>query len=64
MIAEKLFIRTSVLLLLLTSGAKLLSATSSGHIVEYPDPLLGLSNRQNKILIRHSLAHLEGCTVQ
>lgn len=45
------FLRSIVALLLVTASAKLVSATSSAHLADYPDPLLGLSNRHTLLVV-------------
>ena len=42
---EQLFQRSAAVLLVLTATAKLYSVSGTAHILEFPDPLLGLPNR-------------------
>lgn len=43
--SERLFKTSVVALLVLTATAKLLSASGTAHVLGYPDPIFGLSNR-------------------
>lgn len=47
---EGLFHWTAVTVLLTTAGAKLISASGSAPILDWPDPLFGLANRQMLLL--------------
>jgi hypothetical protein len=42
---ERIFLCISAYSLILTAAAKLFSTMGDAHILDYPDPLLGLSNR-------------------
>jgi hypothetical protein len=42
---DKLFISSSIIVLALASFAKLVSVTGRAEILDFPDPLLGLTNR-------------------
>ena len=48
---ERTFVRLGAIVLILTATAKLLSASGTAHILDLPDPLLGLENRQELWLV-------------
>jgi hypothetical protein len=48
---EALFRRSAIIVLFITAAAKLLSATGQAALLEFPDPLIGLTNRHVLLLV-------------
>ena len=62
-LGQQIFLYLAAALLLLTAMAKLVSLSGDAHVMDYPDPLLGLSNRQTLLLVAGIELVMAGCMV-